>query len=462
MYILYFQIALFPGFNIKRKEMINTEDAVRQMEEPELLSEVPPILKRLAKTVAYAFYDPELVVTIALLTNFPCIDEDTLLEKLHFDKRQLRGVLSRLKNDKLVKQRQIKEKQPDTSNFNVFNFYFINYKLFVNVVKYKLDHIRRKLENEEQQARNRPSFQCLQCSKHYSDLEVDRLIDFESGLFRCSYCNGDVEEDANHINTQTNGSSLGRFNEQMEQIYSLLKECENINLAPEVLEPTPSTASIKSSSSKSNSGNNKSGWSSKQVKDLYDQNIQINVREEVDANKEAKKSKVLPVWMSESTVYNEESNDSVSSLGSVLTRSDTPVIPESVEEPSVSSSVNQEDHEIMSHLLAHESSNKKPRLDTDVGIGDKPSKDESSSDSEDTPSPEQKSANIATTSASGGVTEVADVMDSDDDEESEMMVKVGAKQYPMDEITDEVIEKMTKEEHDVYLKMYHDAYADYY
>lgn len=436
---------------------MNAEDAVKQMEEPELLTEVPPILKRLAKTVAYAFYDPELVVTVALLTNFPCIDEDSLLEKLHFDKRQLRGVLSKLKSDKLVKQRQIKEKQPDSSNFNVYNFYFINYKLFVNVVKYKLDHIRRKLENEEQQARNRPSFQCLQCHKHFSDLEVDRLVDFQTGMFRCSYCNGEVEEDANHINTQTKGSSLGRFNEQMEQIYSLLKECENINLAPEVLEPTPSTASIKSSSNKSSSSSSKSGWSNKQVKDLYDQNIQINVREEVDANKEAKKTKVLPVWMSESTVYNEESNDSVSSIGSALTRSDTPVIPETIEEPVV----NKEDQDIMSHLLAHESSNKKPRLDPGIDISEKPSKEESSSDSESTPSPDLSNKLTEMTSTSV-VTEVADVMDSDDEEENEMSVKVGDKHYALDEVTDEVIDKMSEEEHQAYLKLYNDAYENYY
>ena len=436
---------------------MNTEEAVRQMEEPELLSEVPPILKRLAKTVAYAFYDPELVVTISLLTNYPCVDEDTILEKLHFDKRQLRGVLSRLKNDKLIKQRQIKEKQPDSANFNVYNFYFINYKLFVNVVKYKLDHIRRKLENEEQQARNRPSFQCLQCHKHFSDLEVDRLVDFQTGLFRCSYCDGDVEEDANHINTQTNGSSLGRFNEQMEQIYTLLKECENINLAPEVLEPTPSTVSLKTSSKSASNNSNKSGWSSKSSKDLYDQNIQINVREEVDANKESKKSKVLPVWMSESTVLNEESNDSVSSLASTLTRSETPVIPETIEEPTAIIA-NTEDEEIMSHLLAHENSNKKPRLDNDLSVVDKPAKEDSLSDSE-SPSPKQKlEENTAGISA---VTEVADVIESDD-EEHEVTVKVGDKQYALNEIDDEIIEKMSKNEHDTYLKVYQEMYEDYY
>ena len=88
----------------------------------------------------------------------------------------------RLKNDKLIKQRVHKEKQPDTGTMLTFNYYFINYKLFVNVVRYKLDHIRKKIESDEKQAKNRPSFLCTQCANKYSDLEVDRLIDMSDGV----------------------------------------------------------------------------------------------------------------------------------------------------------------------------------------------------------------------------------------------------------------------------------------
>lgn len=447
---------------------MNAEDAVRQMEEPELLTEVPPILKRLAKTVAYAFYDSELVVAISVLTNYPCIDEDTLLEKLQFDKRQLRGVLSRLKNDKLVKQRQIKEKQVDTANFNVYNFYFINYKLFVNVVKYKLDHIRRKLETEEQQAQNRPSFQCLQCSKHFSDLEVDRLMDFKTNSMRCSFCGGEVEEDINHINTQTKGSSLGRFNEQMESIYNLLKECENINLAPEVLEPTPNTASIKTSH-KSSSSNTKSGWASanSKVKDLYDQNIKINVGDdEVEANNEQRKVKDLPVWISESTVLNEESNDSTASVGSIAHNDATINLETKLKEGK------EDEHDIMSHLLAHENSNKKQRLDEDISMVDMKDTREQSTERSASPS-------IANNLISKelDITEVAYNVDSDDDnainhvgnqadeeeddDKDNITLKVGDKHYSFEEITDEIIEKMSSSEHQAYLKLYNDVYEQF-
>ena len=415
-------------------------DAGTLMEEPELLNEVPPILKRLAKTVAYAFYEPELIVTISILTKFSCLDEDTMLERLQFDKRQMRQVLGKLKNDKLIKQRTVKEKQQESNNFNVYNFYFINYKVFVNVVKYKLDHIRKKLEQEEQQARNRPSFQCQQCRKNFSDLEVDRLVDFETGDMHCSFCNGTVEEDNKHVNSYINGSSLGKFNEQMEAIFNLLKECENINLAPEVLEPTPSTAEIKASGHRSHGSSNKSGWSKSKTSDLYDQTFQINVGDEV-TRQETRTAKELPVWMAQSTVFKEESNDSVSSSNvEGVTAGLSATSKEAIGE-----------NEIMSDLLAYETSSKKTKYDS----VDSALKVEESIYSANEPSSSQEGTST--------VTEVVEEMDSEEDEpDEEVRVKVGDKFYALDDITEEITAQMTDSEHETYLKLYNEAYNQYY
>lgn len=42
----------------------------------------------------------------------------------------------------------------------------------MNVVKYKLDHIRKKLEMEERDQTSRASFICHYCQRSYTDLEV--------------------------------------------------------------------------------------------------------------------------------------------------------------------------------------------------------------------------------------------------------------------------------------------------
>lgn len=424
---------------------MNTNDAAL-MEEPELLTEVPPILKRLAKTIAYAFYDPELVVVVCLLTKHACLDEDTMTDRLQFDKRQLRQSLSRLKSDKLIKQRTIKEKIPETGNFNVYNFYFINYKVFVNVVKYKLDHIRKKLESEEQQARNRPSFQCQDCGANFSDLEVDRLIDLKTGDFVCQFCQGSVLEDPTHVNTYSNGSSLARFNEQLEPIFKLLKACENINLAPDVLEPTPSTADLKSAQNKSSFQSSKSGWTTdKKATNLYDQTMQINIGDEIKQNEE-KKSKEQPVWMSKSTVFeNIEADISAASVDINL-----PSISAIGADQSMS-----HDQDIMSDLLAYENASNKSLVEPSSTSVDVSQNSDSSLDSE--PDSEHEGRLIQSVDQ---VTEIAN-MDSDSDDDG-VHVKIGDKYVLLSDVSEEMIANMTPSEHNAYLKTYHEAYEHFF
>lgn len=50
------------------------------------------------------------------------------------------------------------------------NCYFINYKVFVNIVKYKLDLMQKKMETSERDATNRSSFKCT--GKYLSRLDT--------------------------------------------------------------------------------------------------------------------------------------------------------------------------------------------------------------------------------------------------------------------------------------------------
>lgn len=60
------------------------------------------------------------------------------------------------------------------------NYYFINYKTFVNVVKYKLDLMRKRMETEERDATSRASFKCPSCGKTFTDLEVNCSLHLNS------------------------------------------------------------------------------------------------------------------------------------------------------------------------------------------------------------------------------------------------------------------------------------------
>ena len=119
----------------------------------------------------------------------------------------------------------------------------ITVQTFVNVVKYKLDHMRKRMETEERDATSRASFKCPNCQKTFTDLEADQLYDPIADEFRCYMCHSVVEEDQSALPKKDSRLVMARFNEQMEAFYLLLREVEDVKLAPSLLEPEPTDIS---------------------------------------------------------------------------------------------------------------------------------------------------------------------------------------------------------------------------
>lgn len=191
--------------------------------------EVPGCMKRLVRTVMRGFYSIEHVLVMDMLIRKSCLKEDDLETLLHFEKKQVRTITTQLKNDKMLKSKLKMETRPD-GGISRQNYYYINYRAFVNVVKYKLDHMRRKIETEERDITSRASFVCTECRKTYTDLEANLLCDLSTGEFKCTYCNAVVEEDPNVLPKADSRQVLARFNDQIEPFYLLLKEVEDIVL----------------------------------------------------------------------------------------------------------------------------------------------------------------------------------------------------------------------------------------
>lgn len=208
------------------------------MADPDVLTEVPAALKRLAKYVIRGFYGIEHVLALDILIRNPCVKEEDMLELLKFDRKQLRSVLNNLKGDKFIKCRMRVETAADGKTTR-HNYYFINYRTLVNVVKYKLDHMRRRIETDERNSTNRASFKCPVCCSTFTDLDANRLFEPTIGTFCCTFCHTEVEENEPAMPKKDARVLLARFNEQIEPIYALLRETEDVNLAYEILEPEP-------------------------------------------------------------------------------------------------------------------------------------------------------------------------------------------------------------------------------
>jgi len=75
------------------------------MSEPDVLTEVPASLKLLVRIIMRCFYGDEHAVVMDKLIHHPCIKEDDLLELLRFERKQLRAVITTLRNEKVYVHR---------------------------------------------------------------------------------------------------------------------------------------------------------------------------------------------------------------------------------------------------------------------------------------------------------------------------------------------------------------------
>ncbi|XP_014219194.1 general transcription factor IIE subunit 1 [Copidosoma floridanum] len=412
--------------------------------EDRLVTEVPSSLKQLARLVVRGFYSIEDSLIIDMLVRNPCMKEDDICDLLKFDRKMLRARITTLKNDKFIQVKLRMETGLDGKAQKV-NYYFINYKIFVNVVKYKLDVMRKKMETEERDATSRASFKCTSCLKTFTDLEADQLFDMDTAEFRCTFCKELVEEDLSALPKKDSRLLLAKFNEQLEPLYILLREVEGIKLAPEILEPEPTDINALKGidNKKSNLRGPNEQWSGEATRNtgflVEDTRVDVLIGDEIQDDS-ANKKKERPIWLTDSTVTtSDEQNDLGNNQDSILESAATAA--------SNTNTVNSKQGEdIMSVLLAHE---KKGGISATAVRTVLQHESSDSSDNEDV-------GDMQTVDA-GEV----DVMESEDDDEIPT-VNVNGKKIAITDINDQLIAEMTDAEKEVYIQVYQDFYSSMY
>eukprot|EP00090_Calanus_glacialis_P008896 TRINITY_DN17212_c0_g1_i1.p1 TRINITY_DN17212_c0_g1~~TRINITY_DN17212_c0_g1_i1.p1 ORF type:complete len:432 (-),score=192.81 TRINITY_DN17212_c0_g1_i1:117-1412(-) len=426
-----------------------------------MLTEIPSSLKQLARLVVRGFYDIEYSLIVDMLVRYPCMREDDLCELLKFDKKILRAKLATLRSDKFV-QVKLKIETGEDGKACKVNCFFINYKIFVNIVKYKLDHMRKKMETEERDATSRSSFRCTNCNKQFTDLEADMLFDFVTQEFKCTYCNSTVEEDESAMPKKDSRLLLAKFNDQMEKLYELLRIVEDIRLSPEVLEPDPVDIMSNAAGDKKNgpqSGDMNDGkWSGETSRGggfrMEDQQVNITFGEE---HQKEKVKKEVPTWITESTVA-DAAQDAVAAMGPSMGL---------VEEDDTLDQA--PDDEITSLLLRHEKTNKEKGASGVVIPGDDSDSDNRSDDSDMEQGQDNVDRDAAILAAEFAGNDFKDeeedvgVMEEDSDGDDDIpTINVGGEEFDITDVTTEIIAKMTTEEMEKYNQLYQDFYKDMY
>ncbi|KFV12071.1 PREDICTED: general transcription factor IIE subunit 1-like [Pterocles gutturalis] len=408
------------------------------MEEQNYIREVPAALKRLAKYMVRGFYGVEYSLAFDILIRYPCVKEDDLLQLLKYERKQLRTILNTLKADKFVKLRMRVETGPNGKSTR-HNYYYINYKVLVDVVKYKLDHVRRKIEADERDSTTRSSFKCPSCSSIYTDLEVNQLFDVFTETFRCTYCNTEVEEDASALPKHDARTLLAKFNEQLEPIFLLLRETEDIVLPYDLLEPQPTeipelseSFDQKGSSRVLESCSQPEKWANRSSSfgNMYTQNLIIDVQDSEPKKKREKANKEQPIWMSQSTV--EEATTAINNSVGV-----------NASEESVKETVT--DNAIIETLLIHES---KSSSSTDQAPAVTRKLPESGSDT-------SESQEDAKYSRAGMKVSGSNFEQEEEQETQGPVLMVAGQPHSYGEVSEnpELVSLMTNEEREAYIKV---------
>lgn len=286
---------------------------------------VPAELTRLIRMVVRKFYGFELYLCMEMLMIYPCLKEEDLAELLRLDLKTVHQYLINLKKEKFLTEHPIMETNADGKSTK-HSYFYINYKMMVNIIKYKLHRIRQQIELNDNQSTKRANFICTNCKKTYTDLDTKEIF----LTMTCSFCGAEVEEDMANMPQEVSRNLLSKFNTQTKTIYDLLARVENVHLADFILRPKPvdltpvlERISSQSSIALSSSSNSKSSqqltgksamvkfdkWSGDKTRntDLLGQTrISINFDSNNSANNGQYKAKELPAILLANKTHEEE------------------------------------------------------------------------------------------------------------------------------------------------------------
>ncbi|EGC33203.1 hypothetical protein DICPUDRAFT_56584 [Dictyostelium purpureum] len=190
------------------------------------------ILDDLVKMVVRAFYqDDHAVVIDGLLREKKRIKDEDLARKLRINQKHVRKLLMELKGDSMVKSMDVKieAKGPHERGQTVLLWY-IDYKLIIDIVKYKFYMIRKKMESIKLQKIDIPTYRCVQCNTSFTALDVPKLLSMETGALECDVCSGSIEEDQNNESLTQTAKHQSDLLGQLKKIIDQLRKTEGANI----------------------------------------------------------------------------------------------------------------------------------------------------------------------------------------------------------------------------------------
>jgi len=187
-------------------------------------------LKALVSRVARAFYEPKFIVVLDYLNRSEAVKDEEMSQKLGIAVRDIHKLCGKLKEDRLIRTLQRSEARKPEHKPVPKTYYYIDYKQFVDVVKWKMYQIRFRVGERMRNEIEQQGYICRKCGKTYSPLDISHLVDPTTLAFNCEVCNTELVENDNADNVKGSQESHGRLMEQSQPVISLLKLTDGMKI----------------------------------------------------------------------------------------------------------------------------------------------------------------------------------------------------------------------------------------
>ncbi|KAH8556348.1 hypothetical protein BGW37DRAFT_417077 [Umbelopsis sp. PMI_123] len=186
------------------------------------------------------------------------------------------------------------------------NYYYIDYKQFVNVVKWKMYKMQTSVRDTLRTESENKGYVCPNCQRTYPALEAVGLISTTDGLFHCEDCDNVLEENDNAENVKYSQEVLARLREQCLPIISLLKQTDSLVIpARSVFSGMDGTGNIKANGDDSGHelaiAQDTGAGQGEIIVDLQMDNEAAR-RAKISESNKKRQQNALPVWHQQSTI----------------------------------------------------------------------------------------------------------------------------------------------------------------
>lgn len=139
-------------------------------------------VEKLIRTIGRAFYTDSYVIVLEILIREKYLREEEFAPRLKLPEKDVNKIVRQLESEMLIRFEDMVMDDGRTAKC-----YYIDYQIFVNVIRYRIDLMVKAISSAEKVEFNEVFFQCPTCANRYSSLEAQKLLsaDFK---FICSSC----------------------------------------------------------------------------------------------------------------------------------------------------------------------------------------------------------------------------------------------------------------------------------